>query len=149
VKAAAEETAAACRAYNASQKDILHWEGRSAGMEPYADLAEAYRVAAATMDAWLGARKRELATQRELEDAERAATDVDFQIRELRQGLGAHQSEMEKEREQTEDKLKRIGNETMALEQQLMELTSNFTQPLRAMPMLEPLFKELESLAAA
>jgi hypothetical protein len=30
-----------------------------------------------------------------------------------------------------------------------MELTSNFTQPLRSLPSLEPLFKELESLAAA
>ncbi len=149
VKSTADETATAATAYHATQKDILHWEGRSAGMEPYSDLADAYRAAATAVDAWLVARKRELATQRELAAAERASTDIDFQIRELRQGLGTHQSEMEKEREQTEDKLKRIGNETMALEQQLMELTSNFTQPLRAMPMLEPLFKELESLAAA
>jgi serine/threonine protein kinase len=148
-RTAGEEAQGCAKAYRASLDDVMRWEGRSAGVEPYEDLAEAYRTAAATVDTWLSARKRELGAMRELEDAERAATDLDFQIRELRGNLGAHQQSMDSEREQIEDRLRRIGNETMKLEEQLMELTSNFTQPLRSLPSLEPLFKELESLAAA
>jgi serine/threonine-protein kinase len=148
-KAVAEETAQQAKAYKATLDDVIRWEGRSAGMEPYSDLADAYRAAATAVDTWLASRKAEQALQRELEDAERAAGDLDFQIRELRQNLGVHQQSVDTEREQIEEKLRRIGNETMKLEQQLMELTSNFTQPLRSLPSLEPLFKELESLAAA
>jgi len=132
-----------------AQAEIMRWEGRSALTEPYTDLADAYRGAASIVDEWLGAKAAERAARSRLERAEQVVSDVDFQIRELRTALAAHEGQLEQEREEAEHLLSDIGKETTNLEEQLLELTSRFTRPLRANPNLATYFKELEAAPAS
>jgi hypothetical protein len=83
------------------------------------------------------------------EVAERSANDLDFQIRELRAALAKHEQNLDEEREKCRAHIEANGNTADAIESQLLELTTRFCQPLRERPELAPLFKELETEAAA
>jgi len=130
-----------------AQREIMRWEGRCAHAEPASALAEAYRTAALVVDRWSKLRTQERQAQEQVEDSLRSITDLDFQVRELRQALTGHEQRVDTERAACIEALGRIGRETAALEQELLERTSRFTRPLRAMPQLATLFRELETTA--
>ncbi len=146
----AEKDVADARArYEGCFKEIVIWEGRAGFLEPWPDLAQAYRGAADCIDEWNAYRSEERRTAEAAEAAERVVADLDFQIRELRVALQKHESELDEARSRCEEKLKAHGEETERLETQLMELTAKFCTPLRARPELQTLFKELEAGVAA
>ena len=118
-------------------------------LEPWSDLAQAYRTIADAVDEWNAYRGEERRAQELAEIAERSANDLDFQIRELRAALAKHEQELDAEREKCRERIESNGNAADVIETQLLELTTRFCQPLRARPELAPLFKELETEAAA
>jgi serine/threonine-protein kinase len=148
-KHAEEECKAARDRFELAHKEVVIWEGRSGFVEPWSDLAQAYRGVADAVDEWNAYRGEERRAIEAAELAERNATDVDFQIRELRTALVKHEQELDDEREKCRERIESNGKAADAMESQLLDLTTRFCQPLRARPELAPLFKELEMEAAA
>ncbi len=148
-KRAEEEAKGARERFELAHKDVVYWEGRSGLVEPYTDLAAAYRVVADAVDEWNAYRQEERRAQEIAEAKERIANDLDFQLRELRTNLQKHESELDAAREASEKTLLENGTAADKMESELLELTSRFCRPLRARPELEPLFKELDTEAAA
>jgi eukaryotic-like serine/threonine-protein kinase len=135
-------------AYVAAQREVVSWEGRSGGHEPYAQLAEAYRACADAVDAWTTARKKERAAQVTGEDKERVVTDLDFQITELRTALANHEKRVDEERDAMQKQLVTMNERVEKIEGQLLQLATRFCEPLRTRPELGPYFQQLESEAA-
>ncbi len=129
-------------------KEITFWEGRSGFQEPYKDLATAYRAAAAAQDEWLAARSEERKTIAAAEGLDRAVSDLEFQINELRAALASHEVAIEEEQKKCEQQIGEAGKLADTLETELVALTTRFCEPLRRRPELVPLFKELETVAA-
>jgi serine/threonine-protein kinase len=148
-KHAEEDCKAARDRFELAHKEVVIWEGRSGFVEPWSDLAQAYRGVADAVDEWNAYRGEERRAIEAAETAERGATDVDFQIRELRNALVKHEHELDEEREKCRERIETNAKAADALESQLLDLTTRFCQPLRARPELAPLFKELESETAA
>jgi eukaryotic-like serine/threonine-protein kinase len=147
-KRAAEECKAARERFELAHKEVVIWEGRSGFLEPWADLAQAYRGVADAVDEWNAYRGEERRAQEQVDLAERAANDLDFQIRELRAALAKHEQDLDAERDKCRERVESNGKSADVIEAQLLELTTRFCKPLRARPELEPLFKELETEAA-
>ena len=135
--------------FEIAHKEVIIWEGRSGMLEPWSDLALAYRGVADAVDEWNAYRSEEKRAQESVEAAERIANDLDFQIRALREALQDAETKLDDEREKCRKRIEETGNEADRIESQLLELTTRFCQPLRARPELAPLFKELETEAAA
>ena len=148
-KRAEDDCTAARERFHLAHKEVLIWEGRSGFLEPWSDLAQAYRGVADAVDEWNAYRGEERRATEAAETAERNATDVDFQIRELRTALVKQEQDLDDEREKCRARIESNGKEADAMESKLLELTTRFCQPLRARPELAPLFKELEMEAAA
>jgi serine/threonine-protein kinase len=149
-RAHAEEECKAARArFEIAHKEVVIWEGRSGFLEPWHDLAQAYRGVADAVDEWNAYRGEERRAIESAEIAERSATDVDFQIRELRNALVKHEQELDDEREKCRERIESNGKEADAMEVRLIDLTTRFCLPLRSRPELAPLFKELEMEEAA
>jgi serine/threonine-protein kinase len=148
-KHAEDECKAARERFELAHKEVVIWEGRSGFLEPWADLAQAYRGVADAVDEWNAYRGEERRSQEASEVAERSANDLDFQIRELRAALAKHEQELDDERAKCRIRIEANGNAADTIESQLLELTTRFCQPLRARPELASLFKELETEAAA
>ena len=148
-KRAEDECAAARGRFELAHKEVVIWEGRSGFLEPWSDLAQAYRGVADAVDEWNAYRGEERRAIEAAGIAERNATDMDFQIRELRNALVKHEQELDEEREKCRARIESNGKEADALESTLLELTTRFCQPLRSRTELAPLFKELEMEAAA
>jgi serine/threonine-protein kinase len=144
----AERVKQAQAGFMTSHKEITFWEGRSGFMEPYADLSAAYRAAGDAMDVWLVAREEEKRGNTTADTQDRAVTDLDFQIRELRAALAHHEQEIETEQKKCEQEITDAGKLADQLENELVTLTTKFCEPLRRRPELTPLFKELEGAAA-
>ncbi len=125
--------------------DAMRWEGRSAFVEPYPELAAAYRRCADIVDAWGTSKQR-------MKDAEaRAATrrgeveDLEFQIRELRAALAKNEEGLEREEGELRKNVSELGPRADELEALLLERATRFCTPLRSRRELLPLFQELES----
>jgi serine/threonine-protein kinase len=119
------------------------------GQEPHAALAEAYRRCANAVEDWLLAREEERAATSKLQEAERTASDLEYQIRELRAALEKHELAIEADHTKSEKRIIEANQEIEHVEGALLQLASRFCEPLRAKPELGPLFQELESEAAA
>jgi serine/threonine-protein kinase len=145
----ADKVAQAVAGFLVAHKEITFWEGRSGFREPYADLSKAYRHAADVMDGWLKIRKDEQKALAACEAHDRAVSDLEFQIRELRAALANHEQEIEAEQRKCEQLITEMGKQAEQLEGELLALTTKFCEPLRRRPELVPLFKELEAEAAA
>jgi serine/threonine-protein kinase len=149
LEALTQSTQQAAAAYRAAQHEAINWEGRSGGMEPYAQLAHAYRASAEAVDAWLAVRTLERAAQAVVEDKERTVTDLDYQIAELRGALASHEQGIDRDRDATQRHLVELNAGAERAEEQLVKLATRFCEPLRARPELSPFFQQLESEAAA
>jgi serine/threonine-protein kinase len=148
-KHAEDDCAAARERFLAAQREVVIWEGRSGFLEPWSDLAQAYRSVADAVDEWNAYRGEERRSQDASEVADRLANDLEFQLRELRGALTKHEAALDEARAKCRQRIEKNGNEADVCETRLVELTTRFCRPLRARPELEPLFKELETEAAA
>jgi len=146
---ASAETKAALAAYVASQRELMSWEGRSGMAEPYPQLASAHRGCATAVDAWIEVRKRERAARVTLEEKERAASDIEFQITALRNALASHEQGIDRDRDAAHKHAIELSADAERLEHQLLQLATRFCEPLRSRPELGSLFQQLESDAAA
>ena len=143
------ESAKAAATYKAAQREVVTWEGRSGGVEPYGQLAQGYRACAEAVDAWLAVRTLERAAQAVVEEKERLVTDLDYQIAELRAALADHEQGIDRDRDATQKRLVELNAGAERAEAQLVALATTFCTPLRARPELGPLFQQLESDASA
>ncbi len=139
-----EKTEQARAKYQLSHKDIRSWEGRSAFMEPYAELSKAYRAAADAVDAWLQLRKAETDARAAVSKSAQAVQDLEFQIGELRSGLALAERKVEKKEDALTKKIDDGAKELAALEKQIAEMSKSFAEPLRNKPELKTLFQELD-----
>jgi serine/threonine-protein kinase len=149
VRRADEEAGRARARFEDAHKEAMYWEGRCGFLEPSSDLAQAYRALADTVDEWIALRDETRRAQELDDESERAANDVDFQLREVRGALARHEQELDDARDQCQSMIRERDAEADRLETELLELTARFCEPLRARPELAPLFKELEPEAAA
>ncbi len=132
----------------AAMTEILRWEGRSALLEPYRELSNAYRSAADLSDAWLAAKGQLKACEREAQQRKTEVEDLEFQIKELRAALAAQSEGQEHEEENFQQAVTEMGRRADELEHALLEIASRFCAPLRSRPELSDLFHELEADAA-
>jgi serine/threonine-protein kinase len=135
--------------YTKAQRELVTWEGRAGFREPSKHLARAYRECAEAVEAWQKARDAEIAATSAYADAERVASDLDFQIHELRNALANHEKAIDAEHAATEKKIIAMNQDVEEGERALLQLATRFCEPLRKRPELGALFQELESDAAA
>jgi serine/threonine-protein kinase len=131
--------------YATAQRELVTWEGRSALREPSKYLARAYRDCAEAVDLWSTARNADLASADAHAEAERVASDLEFQIRELRTALANHEKAIDTEHAAREKKIITMNQEVEQMEATLLHLATKFCEPLRKRPELGPLFQQLES----
>ena len=129
----------------AAHKEAVFWEGRSAFMEPYLELAKAYRELAQIVEDWFQLRQKEKDNERAAQDIDAQLADLDFQIKELRSGLEAHDRDVDERRQESRDLIGDMGRRAEQLEEELLILATRFCAPLRAKPELVPLFRDLEA----
>jgi eukaryotic-like serine/threonine-protein kinase len=130
-------------------RDVVRWEGRSAFVEPYPDLAAAYRLAATRVDEWATARDEARAAQAKAEQKRGEVGDLEFQIKELQSALAQQEDQLEAQAQTCQEKVGEHGKRADDLENELVELATRFCAPLRQRSELRGLFKELEADAAA
>ncbi|NUO51190.1 MAG: protein kinase [Polyangiaceae bacterium] len=128
-----------------AHKQAIFWEGRSAFIEPYMELAKAYRECADVVEAWYQSRQKEKEGERAAQDIDAQLVDLDFQIKELRAGLEAHDRDVEDRRQDSREQIGEMGRRAEQLEAELLILATRFCAPLRAKPELVPLFRDLEA----
>jgi eukaryotic-like serine/threonine-protein kinase len=145
----ARDSARAAEAYTEAVRDVVTWEGRSGFVEPYPQLAEAYRRCADAVEVWLALRRGERDGQTVLADGEQAASDLDYQLTELRGALATHEQAIDRERAAAHSRLVDLNARAERIETRLLQLATRFCEPLRERPELGTLFRRLESDAAS
>ncbi len=148
-RASAPEVDQARARFEAAHGDLLRWEGRVAFREPYAELAAAYRAAAASVDAWVTVKARQEQLTAALGARRADVADLEFQIQALRGSLAQHEEQTEQERERCQASVQASGRRAVELEAELLEVSARLCAPLRARPELRGMFDELEAAAAA
>ena len=128
-----------------AHREAIFWEGRSGFVEPYRELAAAYRTLADLVEQWHAARQQSLATEAAAIENERTVSDVDFQIRALRGGLDGLDKSIEERRAVCHKTIAEMGRRVDELEGELLHLATRFCAPLRSKPELGELFVELEN----
>jgi serine/threonine-protein kinase len=145
---AARSKQAALR-YAEAAREVILWEGRSGYQEPYAALAQAYRACAEAVDLWSVARRSEEEARATLAVRERMGDDLSYQIGVLRAALAEDEQVIERERRFVRDRLAALDAQADRIEVDVLELATRFCEPLRILPELGPLFRQLESEATA
>lgn len=125
--------------------EVIRWEGRSAFVEPYRELAAAYRECAEIVDNWLSAKQRLADAEARVAARRGEVEDLEFQIRELRSVLAKNEEELEREEGDRRKIVSELGPRADDLEALLLERATRFCTPLRSRRELSPLFQELES----
>ncbi|MDX2054720.1 MAG: serine/threonine-protein kinase [Polyangiaceae bacterium] len=147
---AAAKLAAALReekreAFREAQHEVLFWEGRTGFLEPYQEMADAYRAAADVVESWCEAKKQQAAADARCVASKHDVEDLEFQILQLRQAMATQEESLEREQTALQAQLESLGRAAGAMENDLLAQASRFCEPLRARPELGPLFRELES----
>jgi serine/threonine protein kinase len=142
----AHQSKRASTAYAAALREAVTWEGRSGADEPYPQLAESYRNCAETVDAWVAARVVERSALATLVEKERTASDLDYQIAELRSALASHEQAMDDEHAAAHERVVGQNARAEGIEAHLVALATRFCEPLRARQDLGPLFRRLEAV---
>jgi serine/threonine-protein kinase len=142
------ETKQALGVYKDALKEQIFWEGRSAQVEPYAQLSVSYRACADAVDAWREARGRENAARTRLTEKERIATDLEFQITALRSALTKHEEGIDRDRDAAHKRSIELSGRADQIEARLLQVATRFCEPLRSRADLGPLFQQLESQAS-
>lgn len=124
-------------------KEVLVWEGRSGFVEPYRELAAAYRALADHMATWWDARQHQLEAERAADDEREKLHAFAAEVNEIRKALRVHESNANGELDAHEETLAELGREAEQIEQELLDLASRLTAPLRSKPELGSLFREL------
>lgn len=124
-------------------QEIVQWEGRFGFVEPYRELAEAYRAMADLVEKWWSVRNAQLTCEQDAAAKEEQLHTIDQELGELREGLRIHESNLTEEVVATENELAELGRQADKIELELLDLASRFTAPLRSKPQLGPLFREL------
>jgi len=132
-----------------SLTEILRWEGRSAFVEPYPELAAAYRRSAEIVDAWCVSKQRLKESEARVTARRGEVDDLEFQIKELRSALAKNEEALEREEVDCRTNVSELGPRADELEALLLERASRFCAPLRGKRELAGLFAELESDAQA
>jgi len=132
-----------------SVRAVVRWEGRSGFVEPYPELAAAYRECADVVDAWLMAKQRLVEAEARVASRRGEVEDLEFQIRELRSVLAKNEEELEREEGDRRKIVSELGPRADELEALLLERATRFCTPLRSRRELSALFHELESDAQA
>ena len=140
-----EERAGFSDRLKVAHKEAVFWEGRSGFLEPYAELSKAYRQLATIVDEWSTIRKTELDNEKKASGLEGQLQDLDYQIKELRTGLDAHDKDLEERTQGSHEKIAEMGRRAESLEGELLHIATRFCAPLRAKPELVPLFRQLEA----
>jgi serine/threonine-protein kinase len=140
-----EESGQFAQKLRAAHKQAIFWEGRSAFIEPYMELAKAYRECADIVEAWYQSRQKEKEAERAAQDIDAQLVDLDFQIKELRAGLESHDRDVEDRRQDSREQIGEMGRRAEQLEAELLIIATRFCAPLRAKPELVPLFRDLEA----
>ena len=128
-----------------SLAEILRWEGRSAFVEPYRELADAYRRSADIVDQWCAAKQRLKEAEARVQRRRGEVEDLEFQIKELRSALAKNEEELEREEGDCRKNVAELGPRADELESLLLERATRLCAPLRSRRELTPLFQELES----
>jgi serine/threonine-protein kinase len=144
----AEASRKAAKAYADTQRELITWEGRSGGLEPYRQLSDAHRSCAQAVDAWVIVRKKERDAQSALERKEQGVSDLEYQIGELRAALAKHEAGFDRDRDAAQKRAVELSARLEQVEQRLLQVGSAFCAPLRMRPELGPLFQKLESSQA-
>ena len=131
--------------FKRSLSEVMRWEGRSAFVEPYRELAAAYRQSADIVDVWFAAKQRLGESEARVATRRGEVEDLEFQIRELRAVLAKNEEELEREEGDRRKIVGELGPRADDLESLLLERATRFCNPLRSRRELTPLFQELES----
>jgi len=140
-----KQTEAAKKRFAEAHREITIWEGRSGFVEPYEDLANAYRDASEVVDGWIVAREMERRAEGSIETLAQAVRDLEFQLTKLRESLVTHEQDIEAEREACEQMVLQMTQEIDAAEEELLSMATALCEPLRKLPELGPLFQRLEA----
>lgn len=135
--------------YLRNHRALLAWEGRSAFSEPYPELAEAYRKTADSVVSWNETKQALTAEHDRIAREQRAISDLEYQIAELRTALTRKESELGELAARKQGEVADFGRQAEKLEQDLLRVASEFCEPLREKPELKALFQRLETEAAA
>ncbi|MFO0677305.1 MAG: protein kinase [Polyangiaceae bacterium] len=124
--------------------EIVRWEGRVAFQYPHGDLATAYEDAAAVVRGWAAAEADVRALDKTREDAERVASDLEFQLKELRAALATREEDVENELSTLQAVVESTATQAEVLEGQVLELVRALVEPLRGRPDMGALVSEIE-----
>ncbi len=131
-----------------AQREVVTWEGRSGMREPSTGLRDAYTRAAKAVEAWRVAREAQVAAEALAAGKTREVADLEFQIQELRTALASLESGIEADVARGQERLSELDRETDRTQAELLRLATEFCAPLRQLPALGALFRELEADAA-
>ncbi len=133
--------------FRTAHQQIMFWEGRSGFLEPYAELAAAYRASADLMESWSQTKEAFCESEAACAASKSEVEDLEFQILQLRQAMASQEESIESDQNSYQTQLESLGRTAGALEDELLALASRFCEPLRSLPELGPLFRELEAEA--